>query len=82
VSAESIATEQNEMSAEEDESRPRVTVGLCANCLYARRIESKRGSEFWLCQLSATDPHFPKYPRLPVLTCRGFTPHVAPRITR
>jgi hypothetical protein len=33
-----------------------------------------RGSTFWLCELNATDPRFPKYPRLPVVACAGFTP--------
>jgi hypothetical protein len=46
--------------------------GLCGNCVNARRIESARGSVFILCQLSATDPRFPKYPRLPVLSCAGY----------
>jgi hypothetical protein len=46
--------------------------GLCNACLHARRIESSRGSAFYLCELSLTDPHFPKYPRLPVLSCEGF----------
>jgi hypothetical protein len=47
--------------------------GLCADCLHARRIESDRGSVFIMCQLSATDPRFAKYPRLPVLQCSGYT---------
>ena len=47
--------------------------GLCADCTHARRIESARGSVFILCQLSATDPRFPKYPRLPVLQCLGYS---------
>jgi hypothetical protein len=46
--------------------------GLCAECLHARRRESDRGSVFYLCELSASDPRFPKYPRLPVLSCDGF----------
>lgn len=46
--------------------------GLCADCLQARRIESDRGSVFFLCQLSLTDDRFPKYPRLPVLACSGY----------
>jgi hypothetical protein len=46
--------------------------GLCANCLHARRLESARGSVFILCNLSLTDPRFPKYPRLPVLSCDGY----------
>jgi len=25
-----------------------------------------------LCELSKTDPRFPKYPRLPVLACPGY----------
>ena len=48
--------------------------GLCANCLHARRIQSDRGAVFYLCELSATDSRFSKYPRLPVLTCPGYAP--------
>jgi CRISPR-associated endoribonuclease Cas6 len=46
--------------------------GLCATCKHTSVIRSDRGSVFYLCQLSATDPRFPKYPRLPVLTCPGY----------
>jgi hypothetical protein len=49
-----------------------ISVGLCADCVHVRRIESARGSTFYLCQLSATDPTFSKYPRLPVIVCSGF----------
>ena len=45
--------------------------GLCADCIHAHTITSDRGSQFVMCQLSASDPKFPKYPRLPVLTCNG-----------
>jgi hypothetical protein len=55
----------------------RFPIGLCADCVNARRIESDRGATFLLCELSATDPAFPKYPALPVLRCSGFTPKVA-----
>ena len=48
--------------------------GLCETCVHARRIESARGSVFWLCRKSEEDARFPKYPRLPVLRCSGFTP--------
>jgi hypothetical protein len=51
-------------------------IGLCLNCQHARRIESARGSEFYFCALSASDPRFPKYPRLPVLHCAGYAPQV------
>lgn len=46
--------------------------GLCADCIHARRIESERGSLFILCELSATDRRFAKYPRLPILQCDGY----------
>jgi len=51
-------------------------VGLCADCQFMRKMESDRGSIFYLCQRSAADPTFPKYPRLPVLQCRGYEPLV------
>jgi hypothetical protein len=50
----------------------RMPLGLCANCIHARRITSDRGSVFLLCELSKTDPQFEKYPRLPVLSCSGY----------
>ena len=49
-------------------------VGLCGDCRHARVIRSDRGSTFYLCQLSFTDPAFSKYPRLPVLNCAGYQP--------
>lgn len=48
-------------------------VGLCAICGNARIIANRRGSRFWLCALSRTDPRFARYPRLPVLRCIGYT---------
>lgn len=49
-----------------------VRVGLCADCRFVRKIESDRGAVFYMCQLAAKDSSFPKYPRLPVLQCRGY----------
>jgi hypothetical protein len=46
--------------------------GLCGGCRHGRAIRSDRGSIFWLCRLSATDPRFTRYPALPVLACAGF----------
>lgn len=46
--------------------------GLCATCRHVRRVESARGSDFFLCERSRTDPRFPKYPPLPVLRCLGY----------
>jgi hypothetical protein len=48
--------------------------GLCADCVWARRIVSKTGSMFLLCRRSETDPDYAKYPRLPVLVCPGHEP--------
>ena len=35
-------------------------------------ISSSKGSTFYLCTLSATDPRFQRYPVLPVLSCIGY----------
>ena len=51
--------------------------GLCSDCVHARLIDSSKGSQFLLCQLSQSDPAFPKYPRLPVLACSGYSPKSA-----
>jgi hypothetical protein len=53
---------------------PRQPAGLCEACRHSRRIATARGSVFRLCELSATDPRFPRYPALPVLRCGGFEP--------
>ncbi|MFZ0862329.1 MAG: hypothetical protein WB781_22410 [Candidatus Sulfotelmatobacter sp.] len=57
---------------EQNKQAPRPGVGLCTNCRFMRLIESDRGSTFYLCERSATDTNFPKYPRLPVLQCAGY----------
>ncbi len=53
------------------------TVGLCRTCAYAKVIETARGSTFYLCRLSETDPRFAKYPQLPVIRCIGYL-HASP----
>jgi hypothetical protein len=55
----------------------RTDPGLCRTCHHARRIESDRGSIFFLCKLSFEDSRFMKYPRLPVLVCSGYRPESA-----
>jgi len=65
--------------SDDKRERPLPQVGLCANCEFMRRMESDRGSVFYLCNLSATDESFPKYPRLPVLRCAGYKPGDAAR---
>jgi len=63
-----------EIVSQEEIEKLVTRVGLCADCQFVRRIESDRGSVFYKCQRSATDPGFPKYPRLPVLQCAGYEP--------
>jgi len=50
----------------------RPPAGLCDRCRHQRVVRNTRGSEFSLCERSRNDPSFPRYPRLPVETCRGF----------
>lgn len=53
-------------------SRTGDEVGLCRTCRHARTVRNPRGSVFWLCERSRTDPDFPRYPHLPVLRCVGY----------
>jgi len=46
--------------------------GLCDLCRHQRVVRNTRGSVFSLCERSRADPRFPKYPRIPVVTCPGF----------
>jgi hypothetical protein len=46
--------------------------GLCDTCVHQKLIKNTRGSKFSMCERSKTDKSFPKYPRLPVLECRGY----------
>ena len=55
-----------------DRERERVRAGLCATCQQARVIVSDRGSRFYFCERSKTDPAFPRYPPLPVIECIGY----------
>lgn len=52
--------------------------GLCAACAHQRVVRTGRGSRFSMCERSFTDPRYPKYPRMPVGRCPGFTPRPAP----
>ncbi len=54
--------------------------GLCGTCLYSKTIESAKGSTFHLCQRGLKDPRFPKYPRLPVISCEGWMSIRAARV--
>ena len=58
----------------EPDAPGRARYGLCADCRFARRVHSGKGSEFLLCERSRNDPDYPRYPRLPVLRCKGYEP--------
>jgi hypothetical protein len=51
-----------------------IAPGLCAGCAWSRTIATKRGATFVLCARAEDDPAFPRYPRLPVLACKGYEP--------
>lgn len=46
--------------------------GLCATCRWLKRNRNDRGSVFYYCRRSETDPRYAKYPALPVVVCPGF----------
>jgi hypothetical protein len=50
----------------------RERAGLCATCSHRREVANTRGSLFYLCERSRSDPSYPRYPRLPVLNCPGY----------
>ena len=58
---------------------PEPAAGLCDNCLHQRIVRNTRGSSFSLCERSRSDPAYPRYPRLPVLECRGHEPRPGER---
>ena len=49
-----------------------VDIGLCAECVHHSIVSNKHESEFHLCLKNKSDSSFPKYPRLPVLNCKGY----------
>jgi hypothetical protein len=46
--------------------------GLCESCIHSVKIRSDRGSVYYRCQRALSDSSYEKYPRLPVLACRGY----------
>jgi hypothetical protein len=53
---------------------PQPSFGLCDRCAHQRLVRNTRGSTFSLCERSKEDESFPRYPRVPVLECRGYEP--------
>jgi len=58
----------------EGSSTVEVKAGLCDTCRHQRVVSNTRGSSFSLCERSKADPRFPKYPRIPVVSCPGWEP--------
>ena len=53
---------------------PAPPAGLCDSCRYQRLVHNTRGSTFSLCERSKLEPdRYPRYPRLPVERCPGYT---------
>jgi hypothetical protein len=51
-----------------------VEAGLCGGCRHARLNQTRRGPVYLRCRLASLDPAYPRYPRLPVLSCPGYQP--------
>ena len=47
------------------------SAGLCDSCRHQQVVRTKR-SRFSLCRRWKDDDSYPRYPRLPVLRCRGY----------
>jgi len=56
----------------DDQQNETARAGLCATCRHADVIVSDRGSRFYRCERSRTDPRFRRYPPLPVVACIGY----------
>lgn len=48
-----------------------MTPSLCESCRNMREVRTAR-SRFLLCELSATNDNYPKYPPQPVVRCQGY----------
>ncbi len=63
---------QEETGRLTDREQARVTVGQCVDCLHARRLTSRKGSDFYRCQKANQDDRLMDYPPLPVQSCPAF----------
>jgi hypothetical protein len=57
---------------------PAPAFGLCDRCAHQRLVATTRGPTYSLCERSRTERAYPRYPRVPVLACPGFTRRPAP----
>ena len=52
----------------------RPPAGLCDSCEHQKLVRTGRGSTFSMCLRHRTEPErYPKYPRLPVNACVGYS---------
>ncbi len=58
--------------SDNSKSRNTMTPSLCETCAWMREIITPKGSRFLLCQLSKSDPAYPKYPPQPIVRCGGY----------
>jgi hypothetical protein len=56
----------------------RPPAGLCDTCRHQRLVDTTRGSQFSLCELSREDDDYPRYPRVPVRACPGYEGRTEP----
>ncbi len=54
--------------------------GLCGECRHARSLTASRGASYYQCLLAEADARYPKWPRLPVLSCPGYEPGEGERV--
>jgi hypothetical protein len=47
--------------------------GLCGSCVHASVKTTGKGTTYLRCTRAAWDDRLPKYPRLPVVSCVGFS---------
>jgi hypothetical protein len=47
-------------------------VGLCATCRFVRLVPSVRNATYYRCGRSDDDQSYPRFPRLPVVSCAGY----------
>ena len=60
-------------SASGPQDGPCVAPGQCGDCRHARAVHGGH-SQFYLCQRASEDDRYSRYPRLPMLDCRGAEP--------
>gem|GEM_PF-1108642 len=47
--------------------------GICSTCVFQSLVHTTRGSTFSLCERSREDSRYPRYPRVPVNACSGYS---------